>query len=37
MMMAKFMHEENDHIELPAKSESQGRTKEFFNINKTKT
>ena len=37
LMMAKFMHEENDHIKLPAKIEKPGRTKEFFNLNKTRT
>ena len=36
-MMAKFMHEENDHIMLPAKIEYPGRTKEMFNLNKTRT
>ena len=36
LMMAKFMHEENDHIKLPAKIEIPGRTKEIFNLNKTR-
>ena len=31
------MHEENDHIKLPAKTENPGRTKEIFNLNKTRT
>ena len=35
LMMAKFMHEENDHIK--AKIEHPGRTKEYFNLNKTRT
>ena len=37
LMMAKFMHEENDHIKLPAKIENPGRMKEIFNLNKTRT
>ena len=37
LMMANFMHEENDHIKLPAKIENPGRTKEVFNLNKTRT
>ena len=37
LMMAKFMHEENDHIKLLAKIENPGRTKEYFNLNKTRT
>ena len=36
LMMAKFMHEENNHIKLPAKIENPGRTKEIFNLNKTR-
>ena len=31
------MHEENDHIKLSAKIENPGRTKEIFNLNKTRT
>ena len=37
MMMASFMHEGNNHIKLPAKIENPGRTKEIFNLNKTRT
>ena len=37
LMMAKLMHEENDHIKLPAKIENPVRTKEIFNLNKTRT
>ena len=37
LMMAKFMHEENDHNRLPVKIESPGRTKEIFNLNNTRT
>ena len=36
-MMAKFLHEENDHIKIPAKIDNPGRTKEIFNLNKTRT
>ena len=36
LMMAKFVHEENDHIKLPAKIENPGRTKKIFNLNKTR-
>ena len=37
LMMAKFLHEDNDHIKLPAKIENPGRTKKIFNLNKTRT
>ena len=37
LMMAKFLHEENDHIKLPPKNEKPGRTKKIFNLNKTRT
>ena len=37
LMMASFMHEGNNHIKLPAKIENPGRTKEIFNLNKTRT
>ena len=37
LMMEKFMHEENDHIKLPAIIENPGRTKEIFNLITTRT
>ena len=37
LMMAKFMHEENDHFKLAAQIENPRLTKEIFNLNKTRT
>ena len=37
LMMATFMHEENDHIKLRAEILSPGRTNAILNLNKTRT